>query len=101
SLSSSTVTVGGSDTITTRVTATSGSLTNGVIDVEVYDSSYNKVGQGFLTPVSIGTGQTKQYAYTWTAPTTPGTYQVAVGVFGPNWSPNYSWWMPTSTITVS
>jgi hypothetical protein len=100
-LSASTVAPGASDTITTSVTAASGSLTNGVIDVEVYDSSYNKVGQGYLTPVSIGAGQTRQYAYTWTAPMVSGTYQVAVGVFGPNWSPDYSWWMPTSTITVS
>jgi len=101
SLSAGSVVGGASETITTRITATSGSLTNGVIDVEVYDSTYTKVGQGFLAPVSIGTGQTRQYAYTWTAPTTPGTYQVAVGVFGSNWSPDYSWWMPTATITVS
>ena len=101
SLSSSTVAPGGTDTITAHVTAGSGSLTSGLIDVEVYDSSYHKVGQGFLTPVSLGTGQTAQYAFTWTAPSRPGAYQVAVGVFGSNWSPDYSWWLPTATIIVS
>ena len=101
SLSSSTVAPGGVDTITTHVTANSGSLSSGVIDVEVYDSSNQKVGQGYLTPVDLGTGQTARYAYTWIAPSTPGAYQVAVGIFGSNWSPNYNWWMPTATITVS
>ncbi len=100
SLSANTVAPGGTDTITTNVTAAGTALNSGIIDVEVYDSSYNKVGQGYLTPVSIGTGQTARYAYTWTAPSTPGTYQVAVGIFASNWSQNYSWWMPVNTITV-
>jgi hypothetical protein len=35
----------------------------------------------------------------WTSPQGAGTYTVMVGVFGPNWSPDYYWNSSAGTIT--
>jgi hypothetical protein len=87
-------------TITAQVDDTGGPLSGGIIDIEVYDGSGNKVGQNAVTGQSFGANQTLTATYAWTAPATAGTYTVKLGVFGASWTPNYAWNGAAATITV-
>ena len=81
-------------------TCSTGSLSNGIVDVEVYNAAGTKVSQQYWTGQNFTTGQSRSYGYNWTAPGTTGTYTVKVGVFGAGWSPNYHWNNGACTITV-
>lgn len=101
-LSSQSVNPGQTVTITSTFTNTSalGYLNNGMLDMEVHNSSNTKVGQqSFQT--SLAPGQSITETYQWTAPTTPGTYSVQLGVFSGGWSTNYYWNSTAGTITVN
>jgi hypothetical protein len=87
-------------TITATVKDTSGSLTGGIVDLEVHDSSGAKVGQQNVSNQSFSAGQSQSYTWNWTAPSTSGTYTIQVGVFGSGWSPSYAWNASAGTITV-
>jgi hypothetical protein len=83
---------GDSATIDTTITVTSGSLNNGIVDLEVYNNAnWLKVGQQFVTGQNLAAGQLATYRYIWPVPTAPGQYTVMVGVFGANWTPKYYW----------
>ncbi len=99
--SPSTVNPGATTTITTSVTCTGGSLSNGIVDLEIYNPSGTRVAQQYWTAQSFTTNQLRTYNYVWTAPATTGAYSLRVGVFGANWSPNYHWNSSAGTITVS
>ncbi len=100
SAQSATVAVNTPSTITASVT-NSGQASSGlIVDIELYDQSGNRVLQKFYDNESLAAGQTKQYTASWT-PTTQGTYQIRVGVFGPGWAPNYAWNGNAGTITVT
>jgi hypothetical protein len=90
-----------STTITLSVTCTASSLTNGIVDLEVYNSAGTKVAQNYWTAQSFTTNQNRQYTYNWTASATTGTYTVKAGVFNSNWSVNYHWNNSVGTITVA
>jgi len=58
-------------------------------------------GQKFWSNVAIGNGQTSEFTWAWTAPATPGTYTVKLGVFDPVWtSPPWHWKDSAATISV-
>jgi len=82
------------------VTDTTGSLANGIVDVEVWSSGGQKVGQQFFSGQNLSPGQTASFSYSWTAPPAAGTYAVKIGVFGPNWSPLLFWANSAATISV-
>lgn len=90
---------GTATTITTAVRDTSGSLANGIVDIEVYDASNRRVMQNFIPSQSFASGSTRSYATAWT-PSASGTYRVTVGVFSGDWSKNYYWNNDTLNITV-
>ncbi len=92
---------GGAVTLTAFVRCAEGSLTEGLIDFEVYNSSGAKVGQQFWSGESFAPGQEKSYTFAWTAPAAPGTYTLKVGVFGTNWNPMYHWNWDAGTVTVT
>lgn len=92
---------GGTSTLTAIVNCAQGSLSNGLIDVEVYNSNGTKVGQKFWSGESFATGQQKSYTFPWTAPAAPGTYTLKVGVFGTDWNPMHHWNWDAGTITVT
>jgi hypothetical protein len=94
---------GGTATFTATITDTGGALTNGVVDLEVYDPTGAKVAQQASTGQSFSAGQTRTFTWAWTAPATAaaGTYQLAVGMFGANWSPMYSWTSAAASLTVA
>ncbi|MHB1682199.1 MAG: alpha-L-arabinofuranosidase [Bacilli bacterium] len=87
--------------ITTSFQETSGALANSILDIEVYNSSGQKVGQQYWSGENLGAGQTLTETYDWVAPAASGTYTVEVGVFGPNWTPNYYWNGSGGTVNVS
>jgi hypothetical protein len=100
SVSTSTVTSGATTTITATFTNTGGAVVNGIADIEVYNPSGTRVNQVFWTAQSIADGEIKTYTYTWTAPSTTGTYSVRLGVFGAGWTPTHHWNGAAATIAV-
>lgn len=101
SVSPASVPSGQTTTVTATVTCTAGGLNGGVIDVEVYNAGGTQVAQRFWSPETLAVNQQKTYSFTWTAPATTGTYTVKVGVFGPNWAPNYHWNNSAGTVAVT
>lgn len=95
------ITAGQSTAITATVACTGGGLSNGIIDVEVYNSAGARVGQQVWSSETLAAGQQKSYTLNWTAPAAAGTYTVQVGVFGPAWSPQYDWNWQAGSVTVS
>lgn len=90
---------GTATTITVDVQGVSGSLSNGIVDIEVYDSSNNKVMQKFIEGQTFSANASQSYAASWT-PSATGTYRVTVGVFSGDWSKNYYWNNDAFDITV-
>lgn len=86
--------------ITANVKNTGGSLTNAIVDVEVYDSAGTKTYQQFFPNVTISSGQTGTFTANWPSAGPAGAYKVAVGVFNSDWTQNYSWNATAATINV-
>jgi hypothetical protein len=102
-VSPASVAPGGTATFTATVTDTGGALTNGIVDLEVYDPTGAKVAQQASTGESFAAGQTRTFTWAWTAPSTAaaGTFQLAVGMFGANWTPMYSWTSAAASLTIT
>jgi hypothetical protein len=103
SVSASSVSPGSVVTITARYTNNGGSMTNGIADLEIYDAAGVRVpstGQKFWTGENIGYGLTSEHTYAWTAPATPGTYTVKLGVFSSDWSKRWGWTDNAVTVSV-
>src|SRR5262249_4893229 len=66
SASPSTVNPGSTTTITASVSCITGSLTNGIVDLEIYDPAGTRVAQQYWTAQSFTTNQTRTYTYVWT-----------------------------------
>jgi hypothetical protein len=101
SVAPSSVAPGGAATITSTVKDTGAALGNGVVDVEVYNAGGTRVSQNYYSGQNFSSGQTNTYTTSWTAPSTPGTYTVMLGVFNSTWSTNYTWNSNAATITVA
>jgi fibronectin type 3 domain-containing protein len=100
----STVVRGNSVSMTATVTDTgTASLSNSIVEVQVFDSSGTAVSTNFASGQNFAPGQSHQYTYTWAVPSTQatGTYKVMIGVFDANWSTNYYWNSNGATITVT
>jgi len=92
----------------TSITATltdtgSAALTNANIEVQVFNSSGTAVSTNVWSGQNFTGGQSRQYTYTWTVPSTQatGTYTVMIGVFDSSWAINYYWNSNGATITVT
>lgn len=90
---------GSPTTITVTVKDTSGTLTNGIVDIEVYNSSNQRMAQKFISGQSFASGASQSYSTPWT-PSTTGAYRVTIGVFNSNWTRNYYWNNDVLDITV-
>jgi hypothetical protein len=88
---SSSVPRGSTASITASVSSQAASTV--LVDVEVYDSSGNKVFQRWFDNQSFSAGQTRDYTVTWTVPsqTKPGMYTVKIGVFSSGWGQLRDW----------
>jgi len=81
-------------TISTTVGVSGGTLTNGIVDLEVYDTAtWAKVGQQFFEGQSLSPGQSPAatYNWSWTSPNRSGHYAVMVGIFTSGWGSNPYW----------
>ena len=87
-------------TINASIKNTGSTLTNAIVDVEVYNSANTRVSQQFVSNQTISAGATQNFATNWTAGAA-GQYRVAVGVFNSDWTQNYTWNDSAATITVS
>lgn len=64
-----------------------------IIDLELYNSSNQKVWQYYSTSGGYSVSAT-------TNSLSPGTYTISAGLFNPNWSSNYAWYSNIYTINV-
>jgi CubicO group peptidase (beta-lactamase class C family) len=70
-----------------------------VVEMEIWDESHNAVHKEDKTNESFAPNETKNYEFLWT-PAKAGKYTVSVGVYGPRWTPSYSWNQEMVEITV-
>jgi len=97
------VTRGSSTSIAFTVTDTGTStLTNGNIELQVFDASSNAVVTQVWSGQSFTGSQNHQYSYSWNVPGSQpvGAYTAMIGVFDGGWSTNYSWNNNGASITV-
>jgi hypothetical protein len=94
SASPATVAPGSGTSISLSLTDTWQALNNTIVEMQVFDSSGKSIATQSWSGVNWTTNQTQSWTYNVTAPTTTGTYTVELGIFGPNWSPNY--WFNTN-----
>jgi hypothetical protein len=99
----SSVAAGGSAPISVSVTETgAGSLTNGNVELQIFNSGGTAVATQVWSGQNFTAGQNHPYSYTWTpaASLPAGTYTIDVGVFDSTWAHNY-YWNTDATITVT
>jgi CubicO group peptidase (beta-lactamase class C family) len=86
---------------TIPITVQSGPRTapDSVVELEIWDESVHAVHKEAKTQQSFAAGESKTYRFEWT-PAKQGKYTVNVGVYGPNWTPSYSWNQGMATILV-
>jgi len=100
----STVVRGSSTTIAFSVTDTgTSSLSNGNVELQVFDTSSNAVVTQVWSAQNFTGGQNHTYSYTWNVPGSQATgqYTAMIGVFDSAWSTNYSWNSIAASITVT
>jgi hypothetical protein len=100
----STVAQGSSTTIAFSVTDTgTASLTNGNVELQVFDSGGNAAVTNVWSGQNFTEGQKQQYSYTWNVPgsQTAQAYTAMIGVFDGGWSTDYYWNSNGATITVT
>lgn len=73
-----------------------------LIDMEVYDPSYNKIFQNFTTQ-TFTAGQTQNLTFNWatTSNQATGQYTLMVGIFSADWTTTYVWQNNAGTINIS
>ncbi len=100
----STFAPGASTSIAVSVTDTGiGALSNSIVELQVFNPSGTAVMTTYWTGQNFTAGQTLQFSYTWSSPTSlpTGTYSVDIGVFNSTWGTNYYWNGSAGSITIS
>jgi len=98
--SKSRVNRGSSIRITASVRATT--PTQGLVDVEVYSSTGQKVHQQFWDSQAFSANSARSFSTTWQTPSNlpTGTYTVKIGIFAPGWAGMFQWNNGARTFTV-
>jgi hypothetical protein len=91
---------GSAGTLKASVKDTGAALTNGIVDLEVYNSAGTRIAQEYYTGQNFTANQTQTYTWNANAPTTSGTYTVMIGVFNSTWATDYYWNSDAATFTV-
>lgn len=101
SASPATVSRGGATTLAATINSNR-ALSNAIVDFEIYNAAGTKLYQTYRSPVSFAANSATTVKATWTVSTSlpTGGYTLKIGVFGPNWSPLYTWDNYAGTITV-
>ena len=100
--SASPTTVAPGSAVKLSITFTASCATNGLVDLEVYNSAGTKVWQAYYDNQQL-TGHAQTYTATWNIPVgqAAGTYTLDAGVFAPGWTSNYGWDSGATTFSVS
>lgn len=91
-------------TVTIQVTVSDNGvvLNDGIVNVEVFDSTGTRVGQKFFEQQSFAIGDSRLFTMAWTAPTTQSIYTVKAGIFdhpvGEQWGNKLAWNDQAATI---
>ena len=74
-----------------------------LVDIEVYNSSGQKVFQQFWDNQAFSANVSRTFSANWTTPTSlpTGTYTLKVGVFAPGWAGMFAWNNGAATFTVT
>lgn len=86
-------------TITVVVRSNTRSAPDTVLELEIWDEANKAVHKQSRTSQNFSAGESRTYEFTW-SPTKPGKYTVNLGVYGPRWTPSYSWNQGMAKITV-
>jgi hypothetical protein len=83
-----------------RSSATAGNM---IVDLEVYTSAGEKVGQTYYQSQNFTAAQTRPYSYSYKVPsdTASGQYTLMVGVFTAGWSSDAYWNSSAASFTVT
>ncbi len=81
-------------------TLSGATASNIIVDIEVYNSSNQKVFQQVYENQQFNSGETRNFPANW-SPTAAGTYRMTIGTFSSNWTTNYHWNNTAATITVT
>ncbi len=100
----STVAIGGMASISVTVTdaGTSG-LTNGNVELQIFNASGTAVATNVWSGQNFSAGQAITYSYTWSPASgtvATGAYTIDLGVFNSSWSQDY-YWNTDATIAVT
>jgi len=101
-VSPTSVNPGSAVTISASVTCNAARLSQGVYDLEIYNSSGTQVAQTYWTGIDYYKGGTTKETWKYTVPSNlpAGTYHVSIGIFGTNWTPLQFWVSSACTFTV-
>ena len=72
---------GGTVTIKVTVSDNGVVLNDGIVNVEVFDSTGTRLGQKFFEQQSFAVGDSRLFTMAWTAPTAQSIYTVKAGIF--------------------
>lgn len=86
-----------------NVNVSSQEAVNVLVDVEIFNSSLQKVHQMFTDNIAVAADSTATVPFTWNVPGTlpAGEYIVSVGIFGAGWSGMHEWLAGAARIQVS
>jgi hypothetical protein len=90
SVNPSNLDLGNNVSINTTVSNSRGETNSTLTDIEIYDSSGNRVYQYFANNQSFSSPNSQTISTTW-KPINVGTYTIKTGVFSRDWSKNYLW----------
>jgi hypothetical protein len=90
---------GKATTVTATITDSSGTLTNGIVQILIADGSGNTVASQNFTAQSFTAGQSHNYTLGFT-PSAAGSYRVRLGVFSATWQ-DWHWNDSAASITVT
>ena len=77
-------------TITTNIKNAGGSISNIIIDIEIYDTSNNQIFQKIFTNQNFDANQTISFDSISNFAIS-GKYTIKIGIFSSNWSTLYNW----------
>jgi hypothetical protein len=89
--------------VTLRANVRSNQARSALVDIEVYNSSGQKVFQQWWDNQAFSANVTRTFSTSWTIPSNlpTGTYTLRIGVFAPGWVPMYIWNNGAATFTVT
>lgn len=87
-------------TIAVSVKNNAAGSVDALIDLEIFNPSYQKIQQRFFQSQHFSPGEEKIFELSWT-PESAATYPIMVGIFNNDWTKNYLWESNAGSVLVS